>query len=103
MIDKATALTVVPRKLAALPWGHALDLRTYKRDRSVVFVRRGDDAFLVLEKGFETHRFEDVPLSGMRRLLKTLLSREFPRSTKIRCYDLGAYEPAKAALPRKRI
>ena len=103
MIDKATALTVLPRKLAALPEGHALDMRTYKRNRSVVFVRQGDDAFLVLEKGFEEHRFESVPLSGMRKLLKTLLAREFPRSTKIRLYDLGPFEPSKASLARKTL
>lgn len=103
MIDKATALTVIPRKLAALPIGHALDLRTYKRNRSVVFVRQGEDAFLVLENGFEEHRFEAVPQKGLRRLLKTLLSREFPRSTKMRLYDLGPFDEAKADLPRKTI
>jgi len=103
MIDKATALTVLPRKLAALPEGHALDMRTYKRNRSVIFVRQGDDAFLVLENGFEARRFEDVPMSGIRKLLKTLLAREFPRSTKIRLYDLGPFDEAKVHIARKTI
>ncbi len=103
MIDKATALTILPRRLEALPVGHALDLRTYKRNRSVVFVRHADDAFLVLENGFEQRRFDNVPMAGMRKLLKTLLNREFPRSTKLRLYDLGPFEDHKAGLPRKTI
>ncbi len=103
MIDKATALRTLPRKLAALPLGHALDLRTYKRNRSVVFARQGDDAYLVIENGYEQRRFEAVPASGLRRLLKALLAREFPRSTKIRLYDLGLFDESKADLPRKTL
>lgn len=89
MIDKATALESMLRKLEKLPVGHALDLRTYKRNRSVLVRRTAPDAFDVTEDGFHRDRFQ-VPFSGLKKLLKTLLKREFPRSTKIRVYDLGA-------------
>nr|WP_321255277.1 hypothetical protein [uncultured Pseudodesulfovibrio sp.] len=98
MIDKATALQTVLRKLKKLPMEHAIDLRTYKRNRSVVIKRIGEDEFDVVEKGFFEERFL-VPHSKMKKLLKILLKKEFPRSTKIRLYDLG---PAEADLHIKR-
>lgn len=88
MIDKTTAMTNVLRKLDKLPQGCAIDLRTYKRNRSVLIRRTGPDLFDVVEDGFFQDRFQ-VPLSAMKKLLKTLFKKEFPRSTKIRVYDLG--------------
>ena len=101
MIDKATALQTVLRKLKKLPLGHTIDLRTYKRNRSVVIKRIGDDEFDVVEKGFFEDRFR-VPLGKMKKLLKALLKKEFPRSTKIRLYDLGPVE-ADINIIRKKI
>ncbi|ADU63761.1 hypothetical protein Daes_2765 [Pseudodesulfovibrio aespoeensis Aspo-2] len=92
MIDKATAMETVMRRLEKLPVGHALDLRTYKRNRSVVIARTGEDAFDVVENGFAQERFQ-ASAGSMKKLLRTLFKREFPRSTKIRLYDLG---PAQA-------
>ena len=88
MIDKVTALETVLRRLDKLPLGHAIDLRTYKRNRSVVIRRAGDDLYEVVENGYEYARFQ-APLDKMKKLLKGLLKKEFPRSTKIRLYDLG--------------
>jgi len=101
MINKATALETVLRKLEKLPLGHAIDLRTYKRNRSVVIKRIGNNEFDVVEKGFFEERFL-VPLGKMKKLLKTLLKKEFPRSTKIRLYDLGPVE-ADTHILRKKI
>ena len=99
MLDKATALPALLRKLDKLPQGHALDLRTYKRNRSVLIRRVGRDAFDVAEDGFHREDFR-VPFSDLKKLLKTLLKREFPRSTKIRVYDLG--EACGESLPTGR-
>jgi hypothetical protein len=99
MIDKVTAMETVMRRLEKLEVGHALDLRTYKRNRSVVIARTGDDSFDVVENGFARERFE-ATTGSMRKLLKTLFKREFPRSTKIRLYDLGPAD-ADVTLQRK--
>ena len=101
MIDKATAIPVIMNKLKKLPIGHAIDLRTYKRNRSVVIARIGKDSFDVVEKGFHDDRFQ-LPLSKIKKLLKNLMKKEFPRSTKIRCYDLGESE-ADVHIRRKKI
>lgn len=101
MIDKATAIPTLMTKLKKLPVGHAIDVRTYKRNRSVVIARVGKDEFDVVEKGFHEERFL-VPLSKMKKLLKNLLKKEFPRSTKMRVYDLGESD-ADIHIQRKKI
>jgi len=88
MIDKAAAMETVLTRLKKLPLNHAIDLRTFKRDRYVVIRRVADDQFDVARNGYERKRYSE-PLKRMRKLLKTLLKKEFPRSNKIRLYDLG--------------
>ncbi|EGB14837.1 hypothetical protein DND132_1630 [Pseudodesulfovibrio mercurii] len=102
MLDKATALPVLLRRLDTLPVGHALDLRTYKRNRSVLVRRAGADRYDVTEDGFRRETFR-VPAADLKKLLKTLLKREFPRSTKLRVYDLGAAEGDDLPTGRKVI
>ncbi len=87
MIDKTSAIETVLRKIKKTVIGHGLDLRTYKRDRSVLILRTGDDTFLVVEDGFAKERFS-TDLKGLRKILKKLLKIEFPRSNKIRVYEV---------------
>lgn len=61
-------------------------MQTYKRDRSVVVLRVGEDTYRLKEKGFEENTFE-TDFKGLKKLLKALLKREFPRSNKIRVYE----------------
>ncbi|WP_419778484.1 hypothetical protein [Maridesulfovibrio sp.] len=87
MIDKSSAIETVLRKLKKISLGHGLDLRTYKRDRSVVILRTGENAYTVIEDGFDQERFNE-DFKGLKKLLKKLLKKEFPRSNKIRVYDI---------------
>lgn len=101
MIDKATAVETVLERLKKLPVGHAIDLRTYKRNRSVVIKHTGDDIFEVFQNGYEQERYTE-PFKKIRKLLKLLLKKEFPRSTKIRLYNLGETD-ADVTVKRKKI
>lgn len=103
MIDAASLQKTLPARLRALPEGHALDVRTYKRDRGAVFVRTGPDAWRVLEHGYRTR---DAVVAGaeLARTVKDLVRNEFPRSNKIRVYALGPFDPdGDVLLPFKRI
>lgn len=103
MIDKRNLRKVLLERLAGLPEGHAVDIRTYKRNRSVVFVRLAEERFRVVVKGFEDEDFI-VPEGRLPRTIRKLLSREFPRSNKVRLYMLGEHDPdADAAQSRKII
>lgn len=86
MIDKANAIPTITTKLKKLSIGQGLDLRTYKRDRSVMILRVAEDEYEVREDGFEKKRFE-TDFKGLKKLLKTMMKREFPRSNKIRVYE----------------
>ncbi len=87
MLDKAGALPDILSRVKKLPIGNGLDLRTYKRDRSVTVIRLAEDAYEVRENGFEKG-VHTIDFKGLKRLLKTLLKREFPRSRKIRLQTL---------------
>lgn len=103
MIDKANIIPAVLERLKSLPPGHYLDVRTYKRNRYVLFIRNGEDDFLVIENGFFQQRFENVSLKKIKKLFKTLLKKEFPRSTKIRVYNMGRYHPDRAEELKRKI
>ena len=94
MIDKQTAIPALLDKLAKLAPGHCLEIRTYKRNRSVCFQRLDADNFLVVRDGFGQDRFES-PESKLRKVLKVMMKQEFPRSTKVRVYDLGPCDPGE--------
>ncbi len=60
-----------------------MELLSWKRDRSLVIVRQADGRVLVEERGFQ-HQEYTVEQGRLKKLLKTLVRREFPRSRRIR-------------------
>jgi hypothetical protein len=100
MIDKTQIIEAVSERLKKLPVGHYLDLRTYKRNRSVIIVQIANDDFIVIEDGFFKERFQ-VNSDKLKKLLMTLLKKEFPRSHKIRLYVMGRFIEEEA--PTRKI
>ena len=90
MIDKTGIIDAVNERLKKLPVGHYIDLRTYKRNRSVIIVKMSEDDLLVMEDGFFKERFH-INHEKLKKLLATLLRKEFPRSHKIRLYVMGKF------------
>ena len=88
MLDINGAIPNILTRLKKLPVGKGLDLRTFKRDRSICIMKMGNDEFEAKENGFEQATFK-TDTKGMRKLLKTLLKKEFPRSNKIRVYEIS--------------
>jgi len=103
MIDRNAAVPAILERLEKLPQGHCLEIRTYKRNRRVLFHRVGGNTWTVYQDGFDTDIFTDVPRDKMRKLLQSLLRREFPRSTKIRIYVLGRCDPDKTTTPQRKV
>ncbi len=94
MNDKASIIPTVIERIAKLEIGQCLDMRTFKRNRSVAIICTGNDCFTVVERGFHEESWEDLTTEKIKRLLKTLLKREFPRSNKIRLYTLDSFVDA---------
>ena len=90
MIDKTKIIDAVTERLKNLPTGYYLDLRTYKRNRSILIVKMDEDDLLIIEDGFFKERFR-IKSDKLRKLLSALLRKEFPRSHKIRLYPMGRF------------
>lgn len=100
MIDKSKIIETVCERLRKLPVGHYLDLRSYKRNRSVIIAKMGEDDLLIIENGYFKERFR-LQLGKLKKSLKTLVRKEFPTSRKIRLYEMGRFSE-KEALDTKR-
>lgn len=102
MIDKTRIIDTVRQRLEKLPSGHYLDIRTYKRNRSVIIVKLADDDLLVIENGYSQDQFHLKP-EKLEKALKTLLDKEFPRSHKVRLYTMGDFLEKEALDIRRKI
>lgn len=91
MLDVASLYSQLSQRLKRLEHGHYLDLRSYKRDRSVLFIRENDSRLRVIEKGFEQHDFQ-IEMGELKKVLKEMIKREFPRSQKLRLYEMGVFD-----------
>jgi hypothetical protein len=102
MIDKDKIIETVWERLKKLPVGHYLDLRTYKRNRSVLIVKKGEENLLVIENGYYQERFH-LKEEKLKKLLNTLLRKEFPRSNKIRLYVMGNFQEDEALKIKRKV
>jgi hypothetical protein len=102
MIDKEKIIDTVLNKLKKLPDGHYLDLRTYKRNRSVIIVKRDINNLLIIENGYHFERFQ-IKTETLKKRLKTLLRKEFPRSRKIRLYVMGRFSEEESLHTKRKI
>ncbi len=83
MLDKGAAVQDTIRIVQKLEVGDSLELLSWKGDRSLLLQVMGDEELLIREQGFVVDEFS-VPLRKLKKNLKTLIKREFPRSHKIR-------------------
>ena len=95
MIDKTRIIDTVCERLENLPIGHYIDLKTYKRNRTVIIFKADEKKLLLIEDGYFKDRFLIKP-DKLKKNLKTLLKTEFPRSKKIRLYVMGKFVDEKA-------
>jgi nitric oxide reductase activation protein len=61
MIDKTKIIDTVCERLKKLPLGHYLDLKTYKRNRSLIIAKTDEQDLLVIENGY----FQDLGLGSV--------------------------------------
>ncbi len=90
MVDKTRIIETVIERLKKLPIGNYLDLRTYKRNRSIIIIKKSEEDLLVIEDGYCKERF-CIKSDKLKKLLTALLRKEFPRSHKIRLYSMGRF------------
>ncbi len=80
-VDKARILHESLARLAKLVHGEGLLLQPFKKDRAICLVAL-DGAVRILERGFVENDYV-VDAKKIRKELKVLCRREFPRSNKV--------------------
>jgi hypothetical protein len=80
-VDKGRILHETLARLAKLMFGEGLLLQPFKKDRSICLVVL-DDAVRILERGFVENDYV-VDARKIKKELKVLCRREFPRSNKV--------------------
>lgn len=83
MINCDDFIPTVIHRLKSCAVGQGLEVRTFKGDRSITVVKQNETMVWVREQGFVTADYPNIPLAKLKKLLKTLQKREFPRSNKL--------------------
>jgi len=91
--------TLLP-KLEKLSPPQGIELLSYKRNRSIAVLLLGDNTFLVRERGYHEEE-QIVEKNGLQKHLKSLIKCEFPRSRKIRLYQINT--PKDLEKPWKKL
>ena len=88
------------QKLEKLSPPQGIELLSYKRNRSIAVLLRADSTFLVRERGYREEE-QVIDKAGLQKHLKSLVKYEFPRSRKIRMYQID--NPQELEKVRKKL
>ncbi len=75
-------IPTVLQKLKQAEIGSIIEVKTYKRDRGFSIKKQDEDQFLLREYGYRDHE-TTVSLRKLKKYLKIVLKKEFPRSNKV--------------------
>jgi hypothetical protein len=87
----SSALNKILNTLKKQPVGQGVEVLSYKRNRGISIIRQDNDMFYVREHGYNDEIWE-VDIGRLPKLLKSAMKREFPRSRKVRIYNLSAFD-----------
>lgn len=100
LINRDSVIKKIVSGLAKLAPPHGFEILSYKRNRGIDILLIGKETVWVREHGYTEEDFE-VPPDELERLLKTLIKYEFPRSRKLRVYQIQC--PDELNRPRKKL
>ena len=87
LINIDTALNKTITTLLKLPPSAGIEILSYKRNRGVSILRLSENEFQVIERGYCEQELQLAP-DELAKALKAIIKREFPRSRKVRVYNL---------------
>lgn len=82
MIDISNFIDITLTKLKSLEIGQGISLLTFKKDRKITIIKN-NNSFSLYEDGFSREIFLNLDNKNLKKLLKTLGRKEFPRSNKL--------------------
>ncbi|MDX1776852.1 MAG: hypothetical protein R3297_09745 [Desulfobulbales bacterium] len=100
LVNIESVIRTLLQKLDKLGPDQGIELLSYKRNRSIAVLLLGNGTFLVRERGYREAE-QVIDKAGLPKHLKGLVKYEFPRSRKIRMYQLDS--PRDLHKPRKKL
>jgi len=100
LINIQSAIKRVLQIVRRLEPTQGVEILTYKRNRGITIIKVDEETLSVQERGYEEH-IHLVHIDELTKLLKTLTKREFPRSRKVRVYQLDS--PYCLGIKRKQL
>ena len=100
LINIQSAIKRVQQIVRQLDPPQGVEILTYKRNRGVTIIKIDDETLSVQERGYAENNFQ-VSIDELAKLLKAIVKREFPRSRKVRVYQLDS--PYCLGIKRKQI
>ena len=100
LMNIQSAVKRVLQIVAKLDPPQGVEILTYKRNRGITIIKIDADTLSIQERGYENNTFQ-VAMDDLAKQLKSIVKREFPRSRKVRVYQLDS--PYCLGVKRKQI
>ncbi|MBW2471330.1 MAG: hypothetical protein JRE18_04565 [Deltaproteobacteria bacterium] len=100
LVNIESVQRVLLQKLEKLRPPQGIELLSYKRNRSIAVLLLADNTFLVRERGYREEE-QVIGKGSLPKHLKALIKIEFPRSRKVRIYQLE--DPHELEKERKQL
>ena len=100
LINIQSAIKRVQQIVRKLEPPQGVEILTYKRNRGITIIKIDEENLSVQERGYEENSYQ-VGMGELTKLLKSIAKREFPRSRKVRVYQLDS--PYCLGIKRKQI
>jgi type III secretory pathway lipoprotein EscJ len=100
LINIRSAIKRVVQIVDKLNPPQGVEILTYKRNRGITIIKIDDDTLSIQERGYEENTIQ-VAMDDLAKQLKSIVKREFPRSRKVRVYQLDS--PYCLGVKRKQI
>ena len=100
LVNIDTVLRTLLQRLDKLSSPQGIELLSYKRNRSIALLLQKDNTILVRERGYRNSE-KILGRDGLLKNLKSLIKYEFPRSRKLRIYQIEG--PADLDKDRKKL
>jgi hypothetical protein len=100
LVNIDSVIHTLLQKLGKLSPPQGIELLSYKRNRSIAVLLLGDNSVLVRERGYREAE-QVMEKEGLQKHLKALVKYEFPRSRKVRMYQID--DPGGLERPLKKL
>ena len=100
LINIDSVLKKITTSLTKLESKQGMEVLSYKRNRGIDILKLDTDTVRVREHGYREEEHQ-VNMTGLPKLLKSMIKREFPRSRKVRFYQVA--NPDELGQPKKKL